>query len=99
MKAQKECLENELKQCQDDSIMTIKRLQVRPQDSFSTHPQRVSTTLLINYLYFKDTMEKLQEQQDISQIKIRELEGTNNNVNKFGTFNGFCGNLLLYPFS
>ena len=44
MKAQKECLENELKQCQDDSIMTIKRLQVRPQDSFSTHPQRVSTT-------------------------------------------------------
>ena len=44
-------------------------------------------------------MEKLQEQQDISQIKIRELEGTNNNVNKFGTFNGICGNLLLYPFS
>ena len=34
-------------------------------------------------------MEKLQEQQDISQIRIRELEGTNNNVNKFGTFNGF----------
>ena len=62
MKAQMECLENELR-----------RMQVCPKD----YTHSTQEFLLIEYLYFKDQMEKLQEQQDISQGNIKELEGKN----------------------
>ena len=73
MKAQMECLENKLKQ-----------MQVCPKG----YTHSTQEFLLIKCLYFKDQMEKLQEQQDISQEKIKGLEGTNKAIRLMAAIHG-----------